>query len=153
MSRFFDDCDGGAYQSSIRMVSLHHDPADEFPYASGFAADDSSTTYNHPLPSGTTWKQYSAALAEVLDTHVGQWQPDFVVVAFGGGTFKLDSDVFPQSNRFALEVDDYASMGAQIRAAVGARPMLVTQEGGYCMEAIGHIVARFLTGLAGHQRS
>jgi acetoin utilization deacetylase AcuC-like enzyme len=130
-------------RDDVLFVSLHADPAEEYPFFSGHADEiggdqGSGYTRNLPLPRGTAWSEYGAALATALG-HVHDFGPDALVVSFGADTFARD----PLGD-FALVRDDFARMGA----AVGRlrRPTAIVMEGGYAVEELGANVAAFLGG-------
>ena len=130
-------------RDDVLFVSLHADPAFEYPFFLGFAHErgwgaGEGCTYNFPLPAGTGWDAYGPALADAL-TVVRKFAPDAVVVSLGVDTALEDHDTF------TLVGDDYSRMGAAV--ATLDTPMLVVQEGGYNRDVLGRFVANFLTAL------
>ncbi len=128
------------------FVSIHADPATDYPFYWGHAdevgtGDGSGYTLNLPLPHGTQYPVYRAALDEVL-ARIAAFAPDLMVVSFGADTFGGD----PISN-FALQTGDYTPIAAAI-AALGV-PCLIVMEGGYAVDALGDNVVAFLKGFAG----
>jgi hypothetical protein len=69
----------------------------------------------------------------------------YIVVAFGGDTYRNDKEVLERS-RTCIDIPDYIEMGKCI-ADLGL-PTMVVQEGGYDMNVIGSIVTNFLRGLS-----
>src|SRR3984885_10650447 len=75
----------------VLYVSLHGDPADAFPYFSGFA-DETGTgagagfTLNLPLPPGTEFGLWQEALRGAL-LRIGNFRADALVVSLGVDTF------------------------------------------------------------------
>jgi acetoin utilization deacetylase AcuC-like enzyme len=127
-------------RGDVLFVSLHADPMQEYPFFSGFGSergrrDGEGANHNFPLPLGTTWDGYGPALDAALEV-VADFAPDGVVVSLGVDTAAEDPD------GFELVADDYSRMGAAL-ANLG-RPLLVVQEGGYCLDVIGRNVARIL---------
>jgi acetoin utilization deacetylase AcuC-like enzyme len=127
-------------RDDVLFVSLHADPMQEYPFFSGFAAESGrgageGANHNFPLPLGTTWDGYGPALDAALAI-VTEFAPDGVVVSLGVDTAAEDPDAF------GLVADDYARIGSAL-ARLG-RPLLVVQEGGYCLDVIGRNVARVL---------
>ena len=118
----------------VCFVSLHADPKDEYPYFLGYA-DERGTgaglgaTCNYPLPQGTTWATYGAALADACAV-ITAFRPDALVVSLGVDTYEHD----PISG-FRLTRDDFPRLGAAI--ATLARPTLFVMEGGYAVDDIG----------------
>jgi acetoin utilization deacetylase AcuC-like enzyme len=127
-------------RDDVLFVSLHADPAFEYPFFLGFADErgwgaGEDCNRNYPLPAGCDWDQYSPALASALGA-VGKFGPDAVIVSLGVDTALEDPDMF------RLVADDYPRLGAEIRAL--DRPTLVVQEGGYCLDVLGRNVVGVL---------
>jgi len=127
-------------RDDVLFVSLHADPADEYPFFLGFAHErgwgaGEDFNRNFPLPAGTAWDTYAPALDKALDV-ARKFAPDGVIVSLGVDTALEDAD------SFRLVGDDYSRMGEAL-AALGA-PTLVVQEGGYCLDVIGRNVANVL---------
>ena len=125
------------------FVSVHADPASDYPFYWGHADEVGSgagagATLNLPLPHGTELAAYRAALAIAL-TRVRESGAELLVVSFGADTFIGD----PISH-FALRTPDYAVLAGDI-AALGL-PVLIVMEGGYAVDALGANVASFLAG-------
>jgi acetoin utilization deacetylase AcuC-like enzyme len=130
-------------RDDVLFVSLHADPAFEYPFFLGFAHErgwgaGESYTYNFPLPAGTGWDRYGPALDDALNV-VRKFAPDAVVVSLGLDTALEDFD------SFELSGDDYSRMGGAF--ATLTTPMLVVQEGGYNRDVLGRNAAKFLTAL------
>jgi acetoin utilization deacetylase AcuC-like enzyme len=131
-------------RDDVLFVSLHADPGFEYPFFLGFAGErgwgaGEDANRNFPLPRGTQWDAYGAALDDALAV-VRKFGPDAVVVSLGVDTALEDPDTF------RLGADDYPRLGGQI-AALG-RPTLVVQEGGYCLDVLGRNVVGVLRELA-----
>jgi acetoin utilization deacetylase AcuC-like enzyme len=131
-------------RNDVLTISLHADPAVEYPYFLGFRDEPGTgpgTGFNHnyPLPFGTDWKTYSEALDDAIG-HVQNFAPDAIVVALGLDTFAGDP-----TTHFEIESDDYISMGQRIGKL--RLPTLVVLEGGYAIDAIGINTVNFLEGI------
>lgn len=130
-------------RNDVLTVSLHADPAYEYPYYLGYA-DERGTgagegyNLNVPLPSGIDDRQYLVALDQALQA-IADYSPRYLVVSAGFDTFHADP-----LGRFALTTAAYRSIGVAI-ARLGL-PTLFVQEGGYAIEALGTNVATLLTG-------
>ncbi|MBS0374101.1 MAG: histone deacetylase family protein [Proteobacteria bacterium] len=130
-------------RADVLFVSLHGDPADAFPYFSGYA-DEAGTgagtgfTLNLPLPRATAFDRWSEALASGL-TRIREFRADAIVVSLGVDTFAGDPISF-----FRLQSADFASYGRMI-AACGLPTMFVL-EGGYAVAEVGVNVVNVLTG-------
>ena len=125
------------------FVSLHADPATDYPFYWGHAdelgeGDGKGATLNLPLPQGTKLSAYRAALAEAL-ARIAAFAPDLLVISFGADTFAGD----PISH-FALQTGDFTVLARDI-AALGL-PSLIIMEGGYAVSQLGSNVAAFLAG-------
>jgi acetoin utilization deacetylase AcuC-like enzyme len=131
-------------RNDVLTISLHADPKLEYPFFLGYADEPGEGqghgfNVNYPLPFGTDWERYAAALANALD-ELRRFAPDALVVALGLDTFAGDPTTF-----FEISTDDFSRMGQAI--GVLALPTLVVLEGGYSVEWIGHNTLNFLTGL------
>jgi acetoin utilization deacetylase AcuC-like enzyme len=130
----------------VAFVSLHADPARAYPYLTGHA-DETGTgaglgaTCNIPLPADVDDDAYLAALERALAV-VEAADPALVVVSLGVDTYVED----PMCD-LALTTDGFGRCGAAV-ASLG-RPLVVLQEGGYAMDALGANVSAWLLGAAG----
>jgi acetoin utilization deacetylase AcuC-like enzyme len=133
-------------RADVLTVSIHGDPAGLYPFFSGYA-DETGTgkgsgyNLNLPLAAGTAAKEYRVALSSALEA-VAKFKPAFLVAAFGTDTHESDP-----IGGFKLPTGYFREMGAAL-GELGL-PTVVTQEGGYSLDAIGPCVAGFLGGLVG----
>ena len=130
-------------RGDVGFVSIHADPATDYPYFWGRADETGEgagqgATRNIPLPRGTAEEAYRVALDEALATIAG-WGARFLILSFGADTFEGDPIC-----AFRLASDSYGRIGARIAAA--GLPTVIVMEGGYAVEALGTNVARFLHG-------
>lgn len=130
-------------RGDVLFVSIHADPATDYPYFWGHgdekgSGDGAGKTLNLPLPRGIRREEYLAALRSALEAVRGH-SPDLLVLSFGADTFEGD----PISH-FALGEADYPIMAAEIAAL--RLPTLIVMEGGYAVDALGRNVAAFLGG-------
>jgi acetoin utilization deacetylase AcuC-like enzyme len=113
-------------RSDVLTVSIHGDPTEHFPFFLGYAdeigaGEGEGANRNFPLPTGTTWPDYSEALEAGINA-ARDHKADALVVALGVDTH-VDHGVV------ALQGDDYTRLGA---ALAGLRlPTVFIQEGGY----------------------
>ena len=134
-------------RGDVLYLSLHADPARAYPYYSGYASetgggDGSGRNRNWPLAAHTALDGYATALAESLSL-VTIFAPDApLVISAGFDTFESDP-----IGDLALHTPDYGEIGRMI-AALGM-PMIVLQEGGYAVEALGANALALLNGLRG----
>jgi acetoin utilization deacetylase AcuC-like enzyme len=134
-------------RDDVFFASLHADPAFAYPFFSGYAEESGSgrglgANLNMPLPLGTRWETFSAALTRALVT-AQRFSPAALIVSLGVDTYKDD----PISG-FSLETADFIRMAETIRDA--GLPTLVVLEGGYNLKKIGENVVAFLQGLEPH---
>ncbi|MCW3797905.1 histone deacetylase family protein [Sphingomonas sp. BN140010] len=127
-----------AGREGIRFASLHADPATDYPFYWGHADESGGNFLNLPLPRGTAFDAYDAALVRALGW-LAEGSPELLVISFGADTYVGD----PISH-FALDTPDYARLARRI-AAIGL-PTLIVMEGGYAVHALGDNVATFLGG-------
>lgn len=132
-------------RSDVFFVSIHADPAREYPYFLGFADEcgahaGEGYNLNLPLPAGVDDEAYLAALDGALEA-LSAYSPRYLVVSAGLDTFGGD----PLGD-FALTTPGFAAVGARI-AQLGL-PTLFVQEGGYAVDDLGRNVAALLQGFA-----
>ncbi len=125
----------------VLTVSLHVDPAVEYPYFQGHAherggGEGEGFNLNLPMDRGTEWARYEPVLQEAC-RQVVNFGPDVVVVALG-------VDTATQDGVLNLVGDDYRRIGACL-AKVGL-PVVMIQEGGYDLSVLGQNVASVIEG-------
>ncbi len=130
-------------RDDVLTVSIHADPKQEYPYFLGHADETGAGKgkgfhKNFPLPWGTAWSTYDAALKESLKMIAG-FGADVIVVSLGVDTFEHDP-----ISKFKLRHDDYLRIGEAIAKA--GKPTLYVMEGGYAVEALGVNAVNVLTG-------
>ena len=133
-------------RGDVQMVNLHADTAVAYPFFSGRAdeigeGEGEGFTLNLPMPFGTAWDTWGAALDHACRA-IEAFGPDAVVVSLGLDTFEGDP-----ISKFKLKREDYPKIGARV-AALG-RPTLFVQEGGYAVEDIGYNAVGVLAGFEG----
>jgi acetoin utilization deacetylase AcuC-like enzyme len=133
-------------RDDVLLINIHADPDEEYPYLLGFADERGAGAgegfnVNYPLPWGTEWPAWEAALVAGL-ARIADYKPDAVVVSLGVDTYEKDP-----ISRFRLRHEHFTRMGASI-ATLG-KPTLFVMEGGYAVREIGINVANVLSGFAG----
>lgn len=128
-------------RNDVLVLSLHGDPEDAFPHFSGFADEvgagpGDGFNGNYPLPPGTGWPLWSAALHHAL-SRLDVFAPDVVVVSLG-----LDGYVDDPLGFFTLTHDDFQLLG-RLLARTGRRTLYVL-EGGYAIDDLGANVVAVL---------
>ncbi len=131
-------------RDDIFFASLHGEPEDAFPFFMGYADETGEgpgdgLNANYPMPSGTTWDVWSAALADALG-RIRTCGAEAIVLSLGVDTFEEDPISF-----FRLKSEDYLRMGEMVAAS--GLPVLTVMEGGYGVPQIGLNVANVLKGL------
>jgi len=130
-------------RSDVQFLSIHADPVQEYPFFLGHSDETGNgpgrgLNHNYPLPWGTTWDAWSAALDDACERII-DYSPDAIVVSLGVDTYKQD----PISH-FLLDTEHYPLIGARI--AELNRPALFVMEGGYAIEQVGVNAVGVLTG-------
>lgn len=133
---------------NVLTISLHADPREEYPTYQGFEHEygiDNGYGYNlnYIVAKGTDIYGYLKILYRALD-NIKLFDPDYLVIAFGADTYAEDPDC-SHGLGFKLQIHDYAVIAAAIKTL--GLPILVTQEGGYNLDAVDSIVYNFLTNL------
>jgi acetoin utilization deacetylase AcuC-like enzyme len=130
-------------RADVLYASLHGDPADAFPYFSGYADEagcgaGEGFTLNLPLPRGTAFAAWRAAFAVAL-ARIRDFGAEALVVSLGVDTFVADPISF-----FRLESPDFAAYGRMIGES--RIPTLFVLEGGYAVAEIGVNAVNVLSG-------
>ena len=125
----------------VLTVSIHADPAHDYPYFSGYAQEigagqGEGFNLNLPLEIGSTWSNYSHALNAAIG-RISDFSPDYLVVALGVDAYRDDP-----SGKLQLDREDFSRIGDAIAALAPAKMFVF--EGGYHHLAIGDCVARVL---------
>jgi acetoin utilization deacetylase AcuC-like enzyme len=133
-------------RADVLFVSLHANPAEAFPYFSGYedemgSGSGSGFTYNLPMPEGTEFETWRSALQSALQRITG-YRADALIVSLGVDTFIED----PISS-FRLRSEDFSTYGRMIGAS--GLPTLFVLEGGYAVREIGVNAVNVLTGFEG----
>ena len=140
---------------TILVVSIHCDPAYEYPFHTGFADQKgetgaaSETTLHIPLPPHTHWEPtYKDALTHAMETIRDVFQANALVVSLGLDTYDGDTVAVRRAG-FHLKGDDYKQMGNIIGSmSPKGIPIVVIQEGGYLMSAVGQAASDVVAGIA-----
>ncbi|WP_342129563.1 histone deacetylase family protein [Hydrogenophaga sp. OTU3427] len=133
-------------RADVLTVSLHGDPRTEYPFFLGHA-DERGTgpgtgfNLNLPLPRGTDWATWRAALRSATEA-IRAFDAQALVVAAGLDTFEGD----PISG-FHLRSADYLTLGADLAAL--ELPTVFTFEGGYAVAEVGVNAVNLLQGFVG----
>ncbi len=133
---------------AVLFCSLHADPDEEYPYFWGAASELGSgaglgANRNWPLPAGAQDDAYLQALDEALAV-VRAFHPDYLVISAG---FDLvQGDPSATTGGFGVTLEGLEQIG---RRLAGLRlPAIIVQEGGYQIDRLGEMAARFLQAFA-----
>jgi acetoin utilization deacetylase AcuC-like enzyme len=136
----------------VCSVSIHMNPALDYPSDMCYEREVGAhnNVMNVCLDKGATWENkneklsYSRALEKACNK-INEFGAHFLIIAFGGDTYKNDPDPSNIAG-MCLEIADYEKMGAYIADKIRV-PTLISQEGAYSQD-VGKIVASFLKGIA-----
>jgi acetoin utilization deacetylase AcuC-like enzyme len=133
-------------RADVLTVSLHGDPATEYPFFLGHADERGAGpgegfNLNLPLPRGTGFAAWRDTLTTALQA-VERSGATALVVPMGLDTFEGD----PISG-FTLASADYFAVGAALAGA--GLPTVFTFEGGYAVDAVGTNAVNLLEGFLG----
>ncbi|WP_027909375.1 histone deacetylase family protein [Pseudomonas sp. URMO17WK12:I4] len=125
-------------RSDVLTISIHTDPAVDYPYFSGYAdeiGEGSGEGFNLNLPvaPGSSWSSgYSQALAAATKK-IRHFAPDYLVIALGA-----DAHINDPAGRIDLHTEDFKHIGQAI--AELDIPHMFVLEGGYGLDVIGECV-------------
>jgi acetoin utilization deacetylase AcuC-like enzyme len=132
-------------RDDVLFVSIHGTPETEYPYFLGYpdergAGAGEGFNLNLPLPRGTDWAAWSAALDTALAA-IARFGADALVVSLGVDIYEGDP-----ISAFTLGQECFPRIGARLAAA--GLPTVLVQEGGYAVKEIGTNVAGVLGAFA-----
>ena len=125
----------------VQFVSIHADPAHEYPYYSGYADETGTgkghgTTLNLPIPTGAPESRFMHARATALEA-IARFSPQSLVISVGADVCEGDPE-----GSFQLSPESFATIGQTI--AQTALPTLIVQEGGYLPDVLAAAADSFL---------
>ncbi|MEJ2112083.1 MAG: histone deacetylase family protein, partial [Acidobacteriota bacterium] len=131
-------------RSDVLTVSIHGNPRFAYPYFTGFSDETGSGNglgynVNYPLPEQLDGTAYREVLAKAL-AKIRKFNPSFLVLALGLDTAKGDP-----TGTWSLGAKDFEANGLLIGSL--GYPLLVVQEGGYKVRALGINVRHLFRGL------
>ncbi|MGE0711847.1 MAG: histone deacetylase family protein [Planctomycetota bacterium] len=133
-------------RGDVQYVSLHGQGY----YPGTGAADETGegdgrgTTLNIPLHRHTEPEQYQAAFRRAMDAVVA-YQPQLLLISAG-----FDAYIDDPIGGLDLEEQHFRWLGAELRRVADATcegRVVALLEGGYALDALGELVARFVAGL------
>ncbi len=127
----------------VFYTSIHIDPAVDYPFYAGYAeetggSDAPDTNFNQPLPAGTTFSIYQAAMNRALQA-INRFAPAALVISLGFDPYQGDP-----FSAFKITIDDYFQIGKAI--AELKLPSVFIQEGGYAVNDLGQLAESFFSG-------
>ncbi|MDR3056452.1 MAG: histone deacetylase family protein [Zoogloeaceae bacterium] len=131
-------------RDDVYYLSIHADPTNFYPAVAGFAEETGSGrgkgyNLNLPMPHHSPETVFFDRLAKAL-TVIHAYQPDALVLSLGFDVYEKD----PQA-LVAVTSGGFQRLGATLASL--KKPVLVVQEGGYCLEGLEENARRFFTGL------
>lgn len=131
---------------NVLTISIHINPLYDYPFYSGYSDENTDTNINYIFEPGCNICQYLDLIAKSME-EINKFNPDVLIIPFGGDTYKNDPDAII-TNRTQIDIVDYKKISNQIYSnwTNKSKPIIITQEGGYNMEKIGQIVKSFLSG-------
>jgi len=129
---------------SVLMISIHADPALDYPFNAGFAdqiggPSAEGATLNIPLRPQLEWSDYRVELQRALD-RIKAFGAEAVVLSLGLDPLRGDPVASPQAG-LCLDPPDYEHMGKMLQAL--NLPLVVVQEGGYDLSQV-HTAVKYL---------
>lgn len=124
-------------RSDVLTISLHGDPGFYYPWYVGFAGEvGCGENLNLPLPMGSGDDAWLAALNAAL-RRLRAFRPDALVLALG-----FDASEHEPLAALRVTAEGFARAAAAISAL--RLPTAICQEGGYAVDHLGALLARFL---------
>jgi acetoin utilization deacetylase AcuC-like enzyme len=132
-------------RADVFTVSLHGDPATEYPFFLGHADETGAGegrgfNLNLPLPRGTDFATWRSTLAQALE-RVRAFDAQALVVPMG-----LDTFVGDPISGFRLTSADFVAVGQALASL--RLPTVFTFEGGYAVAEVGVNALNVLEGFA-----
>ncbi|WNK21047.1 class II histone deacetylase [Halomonas piscis] len=137
--------------ASVLTISLHQDYyfLEENVGTSEYSGEGKGSGYNInvPLPPGSGNGVYSAAIEQVVEPAVRNFEPDLIIVASG-----LDAGCYDPLGRMALTPSGFKSMTEKVRQLaeeVCNGRLVLSQEGGYDAASTPYMGLAVVEGLSG----
>lgn len=128
-------------RGDVLSISIHADPAFEYPYYAGYAEERGAGAglgfhHNFPLPAGTSDEEYLTTLNAALHL-IHEFQPTALVISAGMDIYSEDP-----LGKIHITREGIRQIGARI--AELRLPTAIIMEGGYNNDALGDNVVAFL---------
>lgn len=136
-------------RADVLTISIHADPAEEYPYYSGYAEERGAGAglgfhRNFPLPAGIADAAYLSTLEQALKL-IREFEPAYLVVSAGMDIYSEDP-----LGKIKVTREGIVEIGRQIENL--NLPTVITLEGGYNNDALGGNVAAFLSAFVRSQQ-
>jgi acetoin utilization deacetylase AcuC-like enzyme len=128
---------------NILTISIHINPKYDYPFYYGYETENTETNINLLFEPKTDINIYIKLLVKAIN-YIHKFAPDCLIIAFGGDTYKNDTDTNILS-RCELEIEDYKKISKKIKDNFDKK-IIISQEGGYNIENIDKIAESFLSG-------
>lgn len=128
-------------RADVLSISIHADPAYEYPYFAGYAEQHGADAglgfhHNFPLPAGTEDTAYLQTLDQALKL-ITVYRPSSIVISAGMDIYADDP-----LGKIRITREGIREIGRRIAAM--NLPSAIIMEGGYNNEALGENMAAFL---------
>jgi acetoin utilization deacetylase AcuC-like enzyme len=128
-------------RSDVLTISIHADPAFEYPYYAGYAGETGIGAglgfhKNFPLEKGTDDGRYLSVLEEALRS-IHKYEPSYLIVPAGMDIYADDP-----LGKIRVTTEGIREIGKRISAL--RLPTVIVMEGGYNNEALGKNITGFL---------
>jgi acetoin utilization deacetylase AcuC-like enzyme len=133
-------------RADVLTISIHADPAFEYPYYAGYAHETGSGAglgfhKNFPLEKGTADARYLSVLEEALSL-IREFAPSFLVISAG-------MDIYAEDPLGKIRVTTEGIREIGKRISVLDLPTAIVMEGGYNNDALGKNIVAFLSAFVG----
>lgn len=130
-------------RADVMFVSIHRNPSNYYPYATGFAAETGrgegvGFTLNLPLEGGSDDQAYFAALVSAEDA-VRAFNAEALVVSLGFDAHEADP-----ANGLRVSTPGFGEIGRRLGAL--RLPTVLVQEGGYNLDTLSDVFGCFIRG-------
>lgn len=130
-----------ANDKNVLTISLHGDPSTNYPFYTGYRDENTESNYNYPFEKKYHNPEIYRFVLDTAMTRIKSFAADYLIIAFGMDTYYNDPE-----GGMGFKIQDYRKIARNIRDNYPGS-IIVTQEGGYCMDAVADIAVTFLGGL------
>ncbi len=132
-------------RADVLFVSIHRDPADYYPYATGYASETgrgagAGFNLNMPLHRGSDDQAYLTALIRAEEV-IRAFNADALVVSLGFDAHEADP-----AKGLRISTSCFGAIGS--RLGILSVPTVLVQEGGYNLDTLSDVFASFIINFA-----